>query len=389
VTSRERVIAALSHEQPDFVPLDLGGTRDSSIVLEGYERLKRHFGIASKSVIWSRMLGAVRVDEAILRELCIDTRGIGLGTSTVQGDTETGENSYRDYWGIERVKLEDSYYYDIGRSPLSGDITRSDILKYQWPDPDDVEFYRDLIPQVRWFRENTDCAVVFSVPSAFVHVSQYIRGFEDWYCYFEVGTELLELLFDCILDINIRITEKALKEIGQEVDVVACADDLGTQRGLQISREHYKKYIKPRHARYFQQIHDMSSAKLLFHSCGSIADILEDLIEIGVDAVNPVQVSAAGMDPAGLKKEYGGRLAFWGAIDSQRVLPTGSISDVKKSVEETIEHLGEGGGYILSAVHNIQPDVPLGNILAMFGHAREYVPTFSRRPPENRALPCR
>jgi uroporphyrinogen decarboxylase len=378
MTARERVIAALSHEQPDFVPLDLGGTRDSSIIVEGYERLKRHFHITSKTSVLSRMLGAVHVDEAVLRKLSIDTRGIGLGTSTIQEDEETGPNSYRDLWGIERVKLENSYYYDITKSPLSGDITKSDIMNYPWPDPDDPGFYRDLIPQVRWLRENTDCAIVLSVPSVFVHISQYIRGFEDWYCDFAVGTELLELLFDSILNITYRIAENALKEVGHEVDVVACADDIGAQRGLQISREHYQKYIKPRHAKYFQQIHDLSSAKLLFHSCGSIESILEDLIEIGVDAVNPVQVSATGMDPIELKAKYRGRLSFWGAIDSQHLLPTGSVTDVKKAVEETIEHMGEGGGYILSAVHNIQPDVPLSNVLAMFTHAREYVPTFSR-----------
>jgi uroporphyrinogen decarboxylase len=376
MTSRERVIAALSHEQPDFVPLDLGGTRDSSIIVEGYERLKRHFGITSKTLVWSRMLGSVQVDEAVLRKLRIDTRGIGLGPSTIQVDEETGPNSYRDLWGIERVKIENSYYYDITKSPLSGEITKSDIMNYPWPDPDDPGFYKDLIPQVRWLRENTDCAIVLSVPSVFVHISQYIRGFEDWYCDFAVGTELLELLFDSIINITCRIAENALKEVGQEVDVVACADDIGAQRGLQISREHYQKYIKPRHAKYFRQIHDLSSAKLLFHSCGSIVSILEDLIEIGVEAVNPVQVSATGMDPIELKSKYRGWLSFWGAIDSQHLLPTGSVRDVKKAVEETIEHMGEGGGYILSAVHNIQPDVPISNVLAMFTHAREYVPTF-------------
>ena len=122
----------------------------------------------------------------------------------------------------------------------------------------------------------------------------------------------------------------------------------------------------------------MSGAKLLYHTCGSVVDIIEDLIEIGVDAIHPVQVSAAGMEPAALKKEFGDRMAFWGGVDTQQILPRGSVAEVKRAVEQCIEDMGEGGGYILGSVHNLQPDVPLENVLAMFEHAREYVPSFAR-----------
>ena len=117
---------------------------------------------------------------------------------------------------------------------------------------------------------------------------------------------------------------------------------------------------------------------MLFHSCGSVASIIEDFIEIGVDALNPVQVSTSGMSPSSLKAQFEGRMVFWGGIDSQQLLPRGSVEDVKRAVEDTVEQMGEGGGYVLSAVHNIQPDVPIQNILAMFEHAREYVPSFAR-----------
>ena len=170
--------------------------------------------------------------------------------------------------------------------------------------------------------------------------------------------------------------DAVLNEVGQAVDVVTCGDDVGAQHGLQISHDHYLKYVKPRHEKYFRQVHDLTMAKLLYHTCGSVVSIIDDLIEIGVDALNPVQVSAAGMDPAELKRKYRRRMAFWGAMDTHHVLPKGSVNDVKKMVEARIEQMGEGGGYVLSAVHNIQPDVPLDNILAMFEHAREYVPSF-------------
>ena len=141
-----------------------------------------------------------------------------------------------------------------------------------------------------------------------------------------------------------------------------------------ISHDHYLKYIKPRHGKYFRQIRDLSPGKLLYHSCGSITSIIGDLIDIGVEALNPIQVTAAGMVPIELKKKYGSHLAFWGGIDVQYLLPKGTVQEVKRKIEE-LKEIGEAGGYILSATHNIQPDVPLENVLAVFQHPRAYPPS--------------
>lgn len=378
MTHRERLLAALSHQQPDRVPLDIGGTVDSSIVVEGYERLKKHFGVEAENRFINRMMRVVDVDERILKALDIDTRGVFMGAPVKGADQELAPDGYRDLWGVERFKPEHSYYYDIRTFPLAGDITVSDIARYPWPDPDDPGFVRGVKDRLNWVRENTDCAAVLALPSVFVHVSQYLRGFEDWYCDIALNTRVLEALFDAVLEINMQVAKNVLNEAGSEADVILTADDLGAQQGLQFSREDFVKYFKPRFATFFKMIHDLSPGKLLFHTCGSVSAIVEDLIEIGVDALNPVQVMAAGMDPMELKKKYRGRMAFWGAMDSQTVLPKGSVEDVKKMVEERIEQMGEGGGYVLGAVHNIQPDVPVENILAMFGHARAYTPSFSR-----------
>ncbi len=378
MTSRERVIAALSHRQPDRVPMDLGGTRNSSMVVEGYERLKAHFGIGAGTRLVDRMMRIAEIDETALRALSIDTRGVSPGTATRGVLAELGPRAYRDMWGVERVQPEGSYYYDLKGSPLAGEITTGNILKYPWPDPDDPGLVAGLRERVRRIREQTDCAVVLNVSSAFVHISQYLRGFEDWFCDFVVDLRRLEVLFDAVLEVTIQITKNQLRQVGRDVDVIVCSDDLGTQMGLQVSRQHYLKSIKPRHRKFFQAVHDLSPAKLVFHSCGSVADILEDLIEIGVDGLNPVQPTAAGMQPAELKRRYGGRLAFWGGTENQHILPRGSLREVRRMVEELIEAMGEGGGYIFSSCHNIQPDVPTENVLAMFEHAREYVPTFAR-----------
>lgn len=378
MTSRERVIAALSHRQPDRVPMDLGGTRNSSMVVEGYERLKAHFGIGAGTRLVDRMMRIAEIDETALRALSIDTRGVSPGTATRGVLAELGPRAYRDMWGVERVQPEGSYDYDLKGSPLAGEITTGNILKYPWPDPDDPGLVAGLRERVRRIREQTDCAVVLNVSSAFVHISQYLRGFEDWFCDFVVDLRRLEVLFDAVLEVTIQITKNQLRQVGRDVDVIVCSDDLGTQMGLQVSRQHYLKSIKPRHRKFFQAVHDLSPAKLVFHSCGSVADILEDLIEIGVDGLNPVQPTAAGMQPAELKRRYGGRLAFWGGTENQHILPRGSLREVRRMVEELIEAMGEGGGYIFSSCHNIQPDVPTENVLAMFEHAREYVPTFAR-----------
>ena len=157
----------------------------------------------------------------------------------------------------------------------------------------------------------------------------------------------------------------------------ADADDLGLQGGLMVSPEAYRALIKPRHERYFRLLHERSPAKVLFHTCGSVAEILDDLVEIGVDILHPVQVSAAGMQPAYLKQRWGGKLTFWGGIDTQHVLPRGSTEDVKAEVERRVEEFGRGGGYVLGAVHNIQPDVPTPNVLTMYRHARAYRPSYA------------
>ncbi len=378
MTSRERILAALSHRQPDRVPLDLGGTRNSTMVLEGYERLAAHFGITAPPEIMERMMRVVTIHEGVLMPLGIDTRGVYPGAATKGLAADLGPHRYRDMWGVERVQPEGSYYYDLAGSPLSGEISADNIVKYPWPDPDDPGFTDGLAERVRWIREHTQAAAVLALPSAFVHISQYLRGFEDWFCDFVANPELLETLFDAILDVNMAIARRQLLAVGREVDVVLTSDDLGSQNAFLVSREHYLKFIRPRQQRFFRQIKDLTPAKVVFHSCGSVASIIDDLIEMGVDGLNPVQPQAAGMQPAELKRRYRGRMAFWGGTDSQDTVPHGSVADVKRMVEELIEAMGEGGGYVFSNCHNIQPDVPLANVLAMFEHAREYVPSYAR-----------
>jgi uroporphyrinogen decarboxylase len=378
MTHRERVLAALSHREPDRVPLDLGATRNSSVVVDAYQRLVEWLGLADAlEVDIPRHLGAARglrlaqVDEQILRRLDVDMRPVFLGPPDNWQDTDLDEHTYQDQWGVVRRRPPTSYYYDIVRSPLSGDITISDILRLSWPDPEDPGLVRGLREQAQKLRETTDYAIVLHLGNIFIHQSQYIRGFEDWYIDFAANPALVCALMDTILEIRLVITRRALEEVGDLVDVVSVSDDVADQRGPVISPTMFRHYLKPRFARYFELVHSLTSARVLFHSCGSVYKLLPDFIDLGMDCINPVQVSAADMDTARLKREFGDRLVFWGGIDTRRVLPQGSVDDVRGEVRRRVRDLAPGGGYILCAVHNVQPDVPPENVWTMYEAALE------------------
>jgi uroporphyrinogen decarboxylase len=209
-----------------------------------------------------------------------------------------------------------------------------------------------------------------------VHISQFMRGFQDWYMDVAANPGIFEALLDACLEVNLAVTQEVLGAVGREVDVVMTADDLGTQTALQCSPRHYRKHIKPRHARFFDAIHSATDAKLLFHTCGAVRPIIGDLIDIGVDVLNPIQPRAANMDPGEIKREFGHRVVFWGCIDIQQVLPFGSVDDVYAEVQQRFEQLGQGGGWVLCPAHNIQPEVPPQNIVALY-QAGKAIGTYS------------
>ena len=363
---------AIERQEPDRIPLDLGSHRDSSIVLPGYENLKKYLGIESESKIASKMTQAVVVDEHILDELDIDTRGVYPGAPDGGNDRTLPDGTWIDHWGVEWHKPEGVPYYELKRSPLAGEITVADIVSYPWPNLEgDPGITRGLREEVRHWRETTDCAIVVNMPAPVVHVSQFLRGFEDWYMDVVADPKLFEALLDACLEVNTSVLVEVLNAVGSDVDVIMTSDDIGTQIGMQCSPRHYRKYIKPRHARFFDIIHSATDAKLMFHTCGSVRPIIGDLIDIGVDVLNPVQPRAADMDPGELKREFGHCVSFWGGIDIQETLPFGSVTDVYAEVRQRFEELGQGGGWVLCPAHNIQPDVPPENIVALYRAGKE------------------
>ncbi len=376
--ARKRATEALHHRAPDRIPIDLGATVNSSIHVEAYRHLRAHLGLPpAEPKIVNRMMCAAKVDEDVHQVLGTDFRGVFRGQSS--GTEILDEHSYRDDWGVVREKDAGVRYFEQREFPLAGPISKQDILSYKWPDPDDPGIVRGLKEQVREL-SSADALLVLNLPAPFVHQSQFLRGFEDWYKDCARNHVLATTLYDAVLEVTLSVAENVLAEVGDMVDVLATADDLGTQRGPQVSPKYFRGVLKPRLKRYFDLLHrQCPGKKVFFHSCGGIEPLLEDLLDIGVDIINPVQVTAQGMDSRHLGDTYGGRVAFWGAVDTQKVLCSGTLDEVRREVESRIMDLGRTGGYVLGAVHNIQPGVPPENVVAMFEWAKTYSRQFYSR----------
>jgi uroporphyrinogen decarboxylase len=374
MTPRERVMAALNHQEPDRVPIDLGQATGDGITLGAYRRLLRHLGLDDSRIqVKDRRGQTARVDEEVLQRFRVDVRGIGLGAPENWKDVWLDDHTYQDEWGVIRTMPPGGLYYDLVRSPFAEDATISGIERYRWPDPTDPGRYRGLREKARHLHRETEYAVVLDLNCSFFLRCCELRGWENFYTDLVENVAFAETLMDRFLEIRLLIAGRALQEVEDNLDIVmVTSDDLGMIDRPLVSPTLYRSLIKPRQRRTFDFFRARTGAKLYCHTDGAIYPLIPDLIEIGVDALNPIEVSAAGMgDTKKLKKEFGDRLAFWGAIDTRRILPFGTAEEVREEVRRRIHDLGPGGGYIVSPVHNIQPDVPPENVVAMYNAAYE------------------
>ncbi|MFO7947200.1 MAG: uroporphyrinogen decarboxylase family protein [Armatimonadota bacterium] len=373
MTSRERVLTALKHQQPDRVPKDLGGVV-TGIHRDAYNRLLELLGIEDDTEIMDVKQQLAKPCEEVLERLGIDTRYVFSGRRAgYQAKMQEDEKRYWyvDEWGIEWTMPKDSpLYFDMTKHPLQH-LDTEDLKQYPWPDMTDPGLTEGVSERARDLHENTDYAVVTFASSAFLEFGWYLRGFEDFLMDLVVNENFMNALLDKIMEMWQTQWERHLQALGDNVDVVQMAGDLGHQGGTLISRELYEKYFKPRQKELVRFVRDRTDAFIFWHTCGSVYDFIPDLIEVGIDILNPVQVSARDMEPERLKEEFGDHLSFWGGVDTQSLLPNGTPEQVAEETRRTIDILGREGGYVLNSVHNIQADVPADNILAMFDAAGE------------------
>ncbi len=379
MNSRERLLAALAHREPDRIPFDLGSTQVTGIHVVAYRRLRAHLGLPPVEAQPCDTIQQLALpDEDVIEKLGVDVRGLyplnSHNWNIVPRDIG-GAWEYRDEWGITHHRLKpDGLYYSMVRSPLADPArTAADVRNFPWPDTADPARIAGLREQALLYRSQGRAVMLKGVLAGIFEMGQRVRGMENLLMDMAANEALACAVLDKMLELKLAFWEMALASLADVVDVVSEADDYGTQVSQLISPRMFRKLIKPRLAALFARIHQLApSAKVFFHSCGSVRPLLPDLIEIGVDILNPVHIRAAGMDPLGLKRDFGNDVVFWGGgVDTQAVLPNGTPGEVKDDVRRNLAALAPGGGYVFNTVHNIQADVPPENIVAMWEAVRE------------------
>ena len=376
--SRERLIAAINHKESDRIPFDLGATFTTGIHITAYQQLREYLGISPQPEDRFLCLDEqiVFIDEDIKQKLCIDTEPVLPGNSS-NGELvveDRGDHSwYLNEWQMGlKMPRDGGFYYDVVDHPLA-EAGIDDLRKFPWPDPYDPARYAALEQDVQQAAETGRAVIMNSISAGILELSAWLIGYERFFTGMLLEPEFMAALFDKILEIKQAYWEIVLQKVGDKIDVVIESDDLAEQRQLLISPRTYRKLVKPRHKQLYDTIHARTDAKLFLHSCGSVYALIPDLIEVGVDILNPVQVNAANMDSAKLKSEFGRDIVFWGgAVDPQGTLNSGSPDQVRMETSRNIDNLAKDGGFVFAAVHNIQPSVPPQNIMAMWQALQDY-----------------
>jgi uroporphyrinogen decarboxylase len=379
MTPRERLLTALDHRQPDRVPIDLGGNQ-TGIHKFAYQKLIDLLGLKEDIVIMDAVQQLAMPSEAVLERLGVDTRYVWAGgAKSFKGGIVKNRRNGRlwhdltDEFGITWSMPDDyPYYMDISHCPLAG-MSIEQIGDYPFPKGDDPTRFEGLRDRVMQLRRQTPYPVISGISGVVYEICWYMRGLENLFIDMIEQPAILEAIIDRTLEFWLGWFRLFLDEVGDVVDVIMIGDDLAGQDGPLYPPRIYRSIVKPRQKRLVQYIKSRTKAKIWYHSCGSIIEYIPDLLDNGIDILNPVQVSARGMDPRWLKATYGDKLVFWGGgIDSQHILPRATPQEVRQHVRRNVEAFKPGGGYVFNNVHNIQADVPPENVLAMFDAALEF-----------------
>lgn len=387
MNSRERLFATLAHREPDRVPLDLGSTQVSAIHVAAYRNLCRHLDIDPEPVEMADIVQqVVRPGEELLGRLQVDTRGLFPRTSHNWGfdDLEDVGDAWQhvDEWGFtQQFKKEHGHWWAQVGFPLSGPtVDPAALAAYPWPNAVSPRRIEDLREQAAAFRNAGKIVVCKGLCAGMFEMAQRLRGMENCLCDLLADPDTAAYLLDNILRLKIEFWTMLLDELGDLVDIVAEGDDYGTQQSQLISPDTYKRLIAPRLRELVGFIKRKHAEKrsgdepgyVFFHSCGNVRPYLPDFIDMGIDILNPVHVTATGMEPAALKRDFGRDITFWGGgVDTQGVLPNGTPQQVCDDVRRNVEALMPGGGFVFNTVHNIQAEVPPENVMAMWEALRE------------------
>ena len=406
-TSRQRVLDALNHIQPDKVPVDFGGHRSSGINPETYRKLRQYLGLPERPLkVYDMVQQLVVLDEDVLERFGVDTLELGRGFSLNENDwkpwtlTDGSACLIPAYIDVRREGAHWVLYGGAPARPLGVQKPGMNFFdQTYWPYlegiPQDLATLAQDMGNTMWFiptppnradigdaafiagakalRASTDRAIIGLFGGNMFEIPQFLCRIDNFLRLLAEDPKTVHRLLDVLVEIHLQNLEKFLGAVGPYIDIILFGDDLGMQSGPQISPKMYREMLKPRHQRLWQRAKELANVKVMLHCCGGIRPLLDDLIDAGLDTTNPIQTSCKGMEPAGLKRDFGGRLCFWGGGgDTQTILPTATPAEVRRHVRERLEIFAPGGGFVFQQIHNILANVPPENIVAMFDAVREF-----------------
>lgn len=380
--SRTRLLTALNHQEPDRVPIDFSATTVSGICWLAYDDLLEHLGIerTGRTIFdlgGAAIMGFTFPEMEVIERLHSDTMIANMGvpdTYELNFEHEKEYDSYFDEWGTKLHHPHDGHYFDFREFPIEEGTLDAFQQHKDWPDPLDPGRFRGFREEVLKARSTGKAVAacplygggIFEQPAR-------IMPMDEWFLGIASDDNFSDAVLGKMFDLYYETTVKMLEEAGDLLDVWVYWDDLSGQQRPLVSEDWYKKHLRPLYRKLFDKVKSLTNAKIFFHCCGAARPWIPHLIDVGVDIINPVQVSAAGMDTGELKKDFGNDIVFWGgACDPQHTLPFGTPQEVADEVRRNIDNLAPGGGYVFANVHNIQNLVPTENILAMFDTCDEY-----------------
>ncbi len=410
MTSRERVLAAINQTEPDKIPIDMGATPSSGISAIAYTNLKKHLGIDSGNTrIYDVVQQLAQPEEVVLDHFSIDVVDIGRTfndhdkhwydihmadgqaaqypawfkpipkedgsfEAEVDGNVIAKMPASGTFYDQACFPYLDGYPSDYKKLPEAmGKVLWSALVHSPWDHVQEVDFWRQLRQRTLMLRESTDRALMIVCGCNLFEWGTFLRRMDNFMMDVFADQDNVRRLLEALMEIHLATLQKVCVAIGDIVDILRFGDDLGMDSGPFMSPEIYRELFKPHHARLNEYVHQNSQMKTFIHSCGSIYKLLPDMIEAGYDILNPIQTNCVDMDPVTLKREFGKDITFWGGgCDTRHVLNNATPQEVKDHVKERLDILSPGGGFVFNTVHNILPEVPPQNIVAMFEAVGEY-----------------
>jgi uroporphyrinogen decarboxylase len=405
MTSRQRILDALNHCEPDKVPIDLSGHRSSGISAIAYPRLRAALGLPERPVrVYDPIQQLAIVDSDVLDLFGVDTIELGRGFCHEEKwwkewTLPDGSPCLMPAWALPERANDGGW---VLRSPSGRVIARMPegahhFDQVHWPfleGPEELSRIAELYPEHMWtgiasppgpsvtspeelaagaraLRASTDRAIIGLFGGNLLEMGQFYYRMDNFLLMLAEDPGRAHRFLDALVEIHLRNLEKFLAATGDSIDIIQFGDDLGAQNCPQISPRMYREFFKPRHREMWSRARHLAPVKVMLHCCGAVRQLLPDLIDAGLDAINPVQISCRGMDAEGLKRDFGSSITFWGGgCDTQRVLPEGSAAEVAQHTRRQVETLAAGGGFVFQQVHNILSNVPPENVIAMYGAVR-------------------